>query len=1021
MAANVGVIYYEVEARTAKLLDSIAPADTSVDRLGKTFSRTDRAAKEASFTMTKTATAVKSMGDVGNEAANSMGRLVRLLGGLVAIQGAGSIITMAESYNEMAERVAIATGSLEEYEMVQQRLLKTANGTYRSLAEAQEIYIQTSSSLRGMGYETESVLDITDSLSYAFVKSSTSQERSRIAMGAYSRALAKGRVDQDAWQMMLIAVPTLADDMSDSLGKSAQEIRRLGAEGKITTKELSEGLRLSLDVNKKAADDMATTVADSFTHLRNNLSVFIGEANRAGGATRLISSAVVGLGENIEVIAKGFGIIGAGALSLYIARSGAAAASSLATAVAARSSATAALQEAQARHAATTAALAAAQANAALGTNLTALTAAQKAAEASARSLAAAQVGAKAAGAGLLGILGGPAGIIALLASAGTAFYMFSDGSDKARSTLQDMGQPLDEIISKFQELNAAQRSGLIVQYTEALALSAEDTDDAFKKLLASISSVNAFRTDWSLSQWADFRKEIEAAQKAGEDLTPIIQRAARESGISQDAINTWLKLNGELADVEAKGARAASVLAAVTSENERLEASARNAAAGQRELNSAFDDASTDDYLKRLRERREAIEDGSSASKAAERYIQSLENVSPERIQQIRDEAKAIDGLSARKTAATTAAKSYNKAQEEEKRAHEQNAKTLQDMAQELAFSALKGEELAIAKANARLNSFATPEEVQELQRLASALYQVQQIEQQRQKFGEGKKADEYIMGKTDPLSGGAFDDQYARYEAEAEAEQKRYNDQLERLREARELQIETNRSYDQLEQEAAQQHADRMAQIDQAKAQVMLSSASSAFGSVADVMKQSQGEQSAIYKAMFAASKAFAIAEAIVKIQQGIANAAALPFPANIPAMAQVAAATASIVSTISSASMGGGRQYGGPVSAGKMYRINENGAPEVYNAANGQQFLLPNSRGKVVSNKDATGGGGGVAPKITVNLIEDSSRGGQVEQSVGQDNEQVITAFVVDIRGGGKAANALESTYGLRRVGR
>ncbi len=88
----------------------------------------------------------------------------------------------------------------------------------------------------------------------------------------------------------------------------------------------------------------------------------------------------------------------------------------------------------------------------------------------------------------------------------------------------------------------------------------------------------------------------------------------------------------------------------------------------------------------------------------------------------------------------------------------------------------------------------------------------------------------------------------------------------------------------------------------------QMMLSNAGKLFGSMADLTGAFAGEQSGIYKAMFAVSKAFAIADSIVKIQQGIASAAALPFPANIGAMATVAAQTASIVTTISGTQLSG-----------------------------------------------------------------------------------------------------------------
>ncbi|MGI9827321.1 hypothetical protein, partial [Riemerella anatipestifer] len=50
----------------------------------------------------------------------------------------------------------------------------------------------------------------------------------------------------------------------------------------------------------------------------------------------------------------------------------------------------------------------------------------------------------------------------------------------------------------------------------------------------------------------------------------------------------------------------------------------------------------------------------------------------------------------------------------------------------------------------------------------------------------------------------------------------------------------------------------------------------------------------------------KAAAIAQSIIAIQQGIAMAAANPFPYNLAAMASVAASTASIVSNISAVGM-------------------------------------------------------------------------------------------------------------------
>lgn len=52
-------------------------------------------------------------------------------------------------------------------------------------------------------------------------------------------------------------------------------------------------------------------------------------------------------------------------------------------------------------------------------------------------------------------------------------------------------------------------------------------------------------------------------------------------------------------------------------------------------------------------------------------------------------------------------------------------------------------------------------------------------------------------------------------------------------------------------------------------------------------------------------------------------------------------------------------GGKLYGGSVQSGTMYPVNENGAPELFQSGN-KQYLMPNSRGEVISNKDATSSG-------------------------------------------------------------
>jgi tape measure domain-containing protein len=200
----------------------------------------------------------------------------------------------------------------------------------------------------------------------------------------------------------------------------------------------------------------------------------------------------------------------------------------------------------------------------------------------------------------------------------------------------------------------------------------------------------------------------------------------------------------------------------------------------------------------------------------------------------------------------------------------------------------------------------------------------------------------------------------------------------------------------YEAAKVELARQTAEKIKEIEGKRASDQLAAQTALmqgygglFGSMADMAKAFGGEQSKTYKALFAVSKAFAIAESLVKIQQGVAAAAALPFPTNIPAMASVISATAGIVSTIKGVNFGGGRQYGGPVTAGSLYRVNEGKRPEMFTAANGNQYMMPTADGRVTP----AGAGGGVSWNIVVN---NNSPGSTATASVDEQGRTVTIAI-------------------------
>lgn len=155
------------------------------------------------------------------------------------------------------------------------------------------------------------------------------------------------------------------------------------------------------------------------------------------------------------------------------------------------------------------------------------------------------------------------------------------------------------------------------------------------------------------------------------------------------------------------------------------------------------------------------------------------------------------------------------------------------------------------------------------------------------------------------DPMFGGQLGELRKVDDAQKELE-KWYQNQLDLLEQNRQARSDLNEEWDARELELKKKHQDEMNRLDEARNQLMLSSVVDGLGSMVEMTRTAFSEQSGIYKAAFAVQKAAAIAQSIIAIQQGIAMAAANPFPYNLAAMASVAASTASIVSNISAVGM-------------------------------------------------------------------------------------------------------------------
>ena len=184
-------------------------------------------------------------------------------------------------------------------------------------------------------------------------------------------------------------------------------------------------------------------------------------------------------------------------------------------------------------------------------------------------------------------------------------------------------------------------------------------------------------------------------------------------------------------------------------------------------------------------------------------------------------------------------------------------------------------------------------------------------------------------------------------------------------------------------------------------------MNSLSDAFQNLTTGMSESSGA----YKALFAIQKSFAVASATANaiVAWTKALSTSVSWYEALANYANAVALTTNVIGQLKSLTM---HDLGGHIAAGQVGVVGEYG-PEL---VAGPADVTSRKRTAELARQAA----GGTAGAVTVNLYEDATKAGQVETGDDQEGERVINIFVSNIRRGGAAARAMESTYQLRRYG-
>ncbi|EAA5836982.1 hypothetical protein T071_02300 [Salmonella enterica subsp. enterica] len=1005
MSENLGTIEYIIKADTAQLLTADKEVTKATDNMEDGFGAADDAAQSLS---------------------SSLGELSKIAAAVMAILSVNQVSQYADAWTELNNKLANALRPNEELVDVTERVFNITQQTRSSLEATASLYARLERATRQYGTSAEDLVKLTTIINQGFVVSGASAEEAENAIIQLSQGLASGALRGEEFNSVNENGNRLIIALADSMGVTIGQMRQLAAEGKLTTDVvvnglLSQGASIGLEFAKTT-----TTISQAMQVAGNNITKFFGESSSVKTTVAIFNTAIIAMSDNIGGLSAVLTAVAALMGSRYVGALTMATTAKIKAALASREQAVAENQAAQAAAlkatsdlraatiakdraldevrlaqmmkaaAANSTSLAAAEVrlsaarieaatatdnyNRALAANTTAQTAATAAADRAAITI-------RTLGARALGLIGGPAGLAMLAAS---AIIYFAQRAKEAKDEANKLADSVNELGAKFQAMSNAELAATIGKLSQNLPTLSDAVADAQKEFNDATAAVQ--RQEREIANWGtNTTRGRQAAEALGgaQDKLAIaaleLERAQNRLSQTQNAINIGrATLNGTMRqgiDLLRRDGEEAGVAAGMMG---RLGDMINFAAKAKEKFNSSSlmveRPKDVQDYLDKLQDQvtlQSELNDRKRAQLRAEQDIRKLGGSEAD-VRLARERAAAEydaqqaqqKGKKETKDATSEASKAAT--------AMQSNAQKIADYKQRAGLAATTTQELsreqAILRAEQSLNSSATKEQVAEIRKYAAAEWDAANAVKMRQQAEQGKKfAQQEIAAykvMPDAQTGNSID---LLAQIDLEEQQK-----LAALAKYQAIDKENTQLYEDAKTAIQQQAANERINIARTEAQrqvdvvnTMLNGISQGFDGLATIIANSKGKNNTAFKALFAISKGFATAQAALNLQLAISNAMASgPFPWNMAAMAQVAAAGGSLISSIASVGYSGGRRYGGTVSAGNAYRINEDGRSEIFQTAGGQQAFIPNQSGKIIP-ADKVGGGGGVVQHITFEI--------------------------------------------------
>lgn len=294
--AEIDPVILELRADLGKYQAGIRSATRTVEtQLGKQERSSQRLEKQMLRSSTSISTAFRG-----------------IAGTLATVFTGRELVGLVDSFTRLQNSLKVAGLEGEQLASVQERL-RSIGSQYGVEVEALAgVFNKASLAQKELGASSEQILQLNEAIAASLKITGTSSEQASGALLQLGQALGSGVVRAEEFNSILEGALPLAQAAArgiEGMGGSVAKLRAEVVEGNVTSKQFFEGILRAAPDTLKQAESATLTLSGAFTVLRNELTLYVGDAAKTSGATILVSDAIKSLADNLNVIIPALTVI----------------------------------------------------------------------------------------------------------------------------------------------------------------------------------------------------------------------------------------------------------------------------------------------------------------------------------------------------------------------------------------------------------------------------------------------------------------------------------------------------------------------------------------------------------------------------------------------------------------------------------------------------------------------------------------------------------------------------------------